>query len=112
MPTKKKILKKIEKQVVYQERDRAELEDSEEITRKKIDASIAPALDVTEELQKEWKHEELGRGLQEDKSVTNEGEGDIEKEEEAGEEPYPEIENAIKEEADEKNKEDDEEEEE
>lgn len=99
MPTKKKLLKELERKVVGQEKEKIDLEESEEITGKKLDEVEAPAVDVEEELKKKWKYEETEREIGEEKQFTNEG--DIEKEEKAGEEPYPEIGEAIKKDADE-----------
>lgn len=94
MPAKKKILKRLEKKVVNQERERFELENSERITRKKLDPVGDPAVDTMEELRKKWKYQETARELGEEGKFTNEG--DVESEEESGQELYPEIENAEK----------------
>ena len=96
MPTKKRLLEEIEKEVVDQEKEKTELEESEEVTGKKLDIIQAPALDVGEELEKEWKHEEKEQELKEETEFTDES-LKVEEEEEKGEEPYPEIEKAIRE---------------
>ena len=104
MPTKKKILKKVEKQVVEQEKEKTELEESEEFTGKDLDVEKAPAVDVAEELEKKWEHQETERELKEPEVLADEG-MDIESKEAAGEEAYPEIEEAIKKDSDEEEEE-------
>ena len=103
MPTKKKLLKEIEKEVVDQDKEKTELEDSEETTGKEIDPVNAPAVDTMEEMKKEWKYEETGREVGEANTYTNEG-MDVEEKERTGEDPYPETEESIKKEADEDEK--------
>lgn len=111
MPTKKKLLKRLEKQVVNQERGKIELENLEKATGKDIDITKAPAIEVEEELQRKWKEEETEREITEPKEFTSEGLY-IEKDEEKGESPYPEIEKSIKMDADEEDEVEQEEEEE
>lgn len=113
MPTEKKILKDMEKEVVDQNREKPEIEEYEKVSGKKLDATNAPAIDAGEKLDKEWKDEEKEREIRETnepQELTNEGMG-IEKEEQKGEEAYPEIKKAIKEEADEEEESEEEEEE-
>jgi hypothetical protein len=102
MPKKKKVLKKLERRTVRQEKEKNYLEDSEEITGKKLDKVAAPGVDFEDELKKKWKYQELGREVEE---KNPDEESDIDEEEEAGEEPYPEIEESIKEDADEEEEE-------
>ena len=104
MPAKRRILKRLEKNVINQEKERLALANSERITRKKLDPVSAPAVETMEELKKKWKYQETGRELGEEGSFTNEG--DVETEEESGQEPYPEIEESMKKEADEEEEED------
>lgn len=110
MPTKKKILKDLEKEVVHQNREKPEIERYEKVSGKELDKTRVPAIDVGERLEKEWKEDEEEREISEPKELINEGMG-IEKEEEKGEESYPEIEKAITEEADEEEESEDEQEE-
>jgi len=99
MPGKRRILKDLEKSVKNQKKEEDELEDSERFTRKRLDPVRAPAVDTMEEMKKKWKYQEKSRELVEEGSFTNEG--DVESEEESGEEPYPEIEEYMKKEIDE-----------
>ena len=94
MPSKRRILNRLQKEVKNQEKERFDLENSERITSKKLDPVNAPGVDSMEELRKKWKYQETGRELGEEGSFTNEG--DVETEEEAGQEPYPEIETDMK----------------
>jgi hypothetical protein len=100
MPKKEKILKDIEKEVVEQEKERAELENWEMMTGKKLDETKAPGIEVMKKLKSEWKEEEEERELTESKDEIEEPD-EIEEKESAGEEPYMETEKIIKKEADE-----------
>jgi hypothetical protein len=93
MPSKKKILKKFEKSIKNQNKNK-QLERWERVSGKELDPETAPGLEVIRRLRKGWKTDEKGRELSEEGTFTNEG--DVEKEEESGEEPYPEIEAAEK----------------
>lgn len=105
MTGKRKLLKNLEKEVKNQVKERRELADSEKITGKKLDPTNAPVIAAEEEMDREWKSEEEERELVEPKALTSEGMG-IEPKEEKGEEAYPEIEKAIKKDADEDEDED------
>ena len=109
MPKKKILLKKLEKEVVEQEKEGMDVEEEEVLTRKRLDRVTAPGIQVEEKLKKRWKSEETEKEVTEPKEETNEGMG-IEKEEEEGEDPYPEIKKVIKEDADEEEEDDGEEE--
>lgn len=100
MPTKKTIIRKLENQVVNQEKKEPDIEVYEKVAEKNLDVTKAPGIDAEEKLKENWKHQELEHELKEDEEVTNES-LDIEKEEEKGENPYPEIEESISNEADE-----------
>jgi hypothetical protein len=103
MPTKKKLLNKSEKHVADQN-IKPEIEEYEKTSGKKLNVTRAPAIDVQEKLEKEWTDEEEEREQGESEEFTNEGMG-IEKQEEKGEEAYPEIKEAISNEADEEEEE-------
>jgi len=93
MEDKEKKLKKLRKEVVDQEEEKAELEISDEIYGNKIDPEAAPGVDMVEEMEDEFEAQETEREVMED-DETFEGMG-IEEEEEEGEEPYPEIEEEL-----------------
>ena len=95
MKDKKKLLKEIEDEIVHQENEKTELERSEEFQDKKLDPITAPAVDVAEEMEKKWKHQEKEKQvMDEDETEIDAGMG-IEEEQEAGEEPNPEIEEEL-----------------
>ena len=75
MAEKKKILEKLEKQVVDQEKEKEELESYEDFTGKQVDVEKAPGVDVSGEMQKRWEHQDTARDLAEDEEVANEGIG-------------------------------------
>lgn len=111
MPTKKELLKKLEKDDVEQLEEGKDIEKFEETTGKEIDVKEAPGIEIEEKLKKKWKHEETEHELQEEDKFVNEGK-ETESEEEAGEPPYPEIEKSIQHESDEEEEADKEEDEE
>ncbi len=86
MPAKKKILERLEKEEGKIEKEGAELDEFEHLTGKELDATQAPGIAVEEKLKKKWKHEETEQEIEEPGEVLDEG-MNIEKEEEAGEEP-------------------------
>jgi hypothetical protein len=102
---KKRLLGKVRSEMVGQAFEKDEVVETEIVSRKRLDPSAAPGIDIEEKLKKKWKQDEEERSLDEPKGESEEGMG-IEKDEAAGEEPYPEIGQAIKEEADEEEDED------
>ena len=93
--TKEKLLKKMEEEVVEQEEEKSELERSEDFQDKKLDVEKAPAVDVMEELDKEWKHQEKEKMVMDGSDMEADAGMGIEEEQAAGEEPYPEIEEEL-----------------
>lgn len=97
MPAKKKILKKVERNIP---RKKPSIEIYEKRAADDLDHSMAPGVALRERLAKRWKADETERELSEDDEATNEG--DIEDDEMAGEEAYPEIEESMSEDDEEK----------
>ena len=94
MSEREKKLNELREDVVDQEEDRVELEISDEIPGNEIDPEVAPGVDVAEELEEEWEVQETEREVSESDAEVSEG-MNIEKEEDKGEEPYPEIEEEL-----------------
>jgi hypothetical protein len=95
MESKKKLLKELENEVVDQEKEKTELERSEEFQDKDFDPVTAPAVDVAEEMDKEWDHQEKEKKLMDESDSEIDSGMGIEEEQEAGEEPNPEIEEEL-----------------
>jgi len=94
MPGKRRILKRLEKKVKNQNKAGKSLGKWEKKTGNKLDPIAAPGIESMKRLKSQWKSDETERTLGEDGVFTNEG--DVESEEESGEEPYPEIEEYMK----------------
>jgi hypothetical protein len=101
---RQKAIKKLERGAVRQLKEPDTVGKFEQKTGEEIDIAVAPGLLLEERLKKRWKGEELEHEIKEEETFTNEPK-DIEEEEEKGENPYPEIEEAIKEESDEEDEE-------
>jgi hypothetical protein len=95
MKRKEKLLKELEKEVVDQEKEKTDLERGEEFQGKKLDPITAPAVDVAEEMDKEWKHQEKEKQVMDEDDVEVDAGMGIEEEQAAGEEPNPEIEEEL-----------------
>lgn len=94
MPGKRRILKRLEKKIKNQNKAGKGLGNWEKKTGDKVDPILATSIESMKRLRSQWKSDENERELGEEGTFTNEG--DVESEEESGQEPYPEIEEYMK----------------